>query len=283
MHRRRKPSNLNLIADPRGGGAHALTRRLTLLPTVRISAMASAAVLVLAKEVAGLGDVPMGPERAAACNRPRRQCWDALASIQRSLRPFMSAPFGSLTDGWQKDHATEVRDCCEDLRGILGKLQDHDRGSGDSQWASTEYGVLLEEIDLLSSQAGRLLGLKEVPAEITTGPESVSVMDPLSKGFADASAETAGTLSQYSDGDNSCASPFGGSALDLGAVEAATDSSDAGDTAAAQKPTQLAARRPVRLSVEDLHDEYPHCKWAVDGHCENGCTVGGCALMVEAW
>mmetsp|Transcript_33733 Transcript_33733/g.96916 ORF Transcript_33733/g.96916 Transcript_33733/m.96916 type:complete len:232 (-) Transcript_33733:210-905(-) len=231
--------------------------------------MSSAAVLVLAKEVAALADVPLGPERAAACNRPRRQCWDALASIQRSLRPLTGATSAPLS-GWERDQAIEARDCIEDLRAVLLNLQAHDSKSGDSHWASTEYVVLLDEIELLNAQSCKLLGVKVEPMHVLEeAPEATApVFEAASaKDFADVSAST--KASSFSEGTSEAAG-------------VATDDVPA-DSGARSGATDVATRRPVRLSVEELHEEYHLCKFAVDGTCANGCTVGGCALMVEAW
>lgn len=209
--------------------------------------MSTAAILLLTKEVAGLSDIPAGPVRAAACARPRRRCWEALARIQRSLRALSGV---QIAEGWQHDQAREASDCCSDLLELVQTLQDHDRESGESHWAATDYAALLDEVQLQLAAARQLLGEDGADGELSA-PTA-----PLMKLFAKVDS----IVSEASSGDS------------------------------ASEPTATpkeVVRKPVRLSIEELQDEYPHCEWAVNGTCNEGCTVGGCKehahLAVEAW
>mmetsp|Transcript_175021 Transcript_175021/g.561245 ORF Transcript_175021/g.561245 Transcript_175021/m.561245 type:complete len:214 (-) Transcript_175021:238-879(-) len=213
--------------------------------------MSTAAILLLTKEVAGLSDIAAGPVRAAACARPRRRCWEALARIQRSLRPLSGV---QIAKGWQHDQAREASDCCSDLLELVQRLQDHDRESGESHWAATDYAALLDEVQLQLAAARQLLG------EDDAGGELAAPTAPLMKLFAkfDSIVSEASALSPSGDAD----------------------------TEPSATPKEV-VRKPVRLSIEELQDEYPHCEWAVNGTCNEGCTVGGCKehahLAVEAW
>lgn len=237
--------------------------------------MSSAAVLLITKDVAGLEDIPAGPERAAACNRPRRQCWDVLATVQRSLNPLPVA--AAHLDGWQRDQAQEAVDCCQDLRDVMAVLQGHDRASGDSHWALTEYSALLDEVERLRSLANRILGKEgEIDVDELT-PIGGNKSDPTEKAIPVKSMSKF-TLTTEAESPRSMASspnssPRGGSDI---------SGSLAQDAAVEATPPIRIARKPIRLRVEDLHEEYPHCEWATNGTCDYGCTVGGCHFKVEA-
>mmetsp|Transcript_134750 Transcript_134750/g.336265 ORF Transcript_134750/g.336265 Transcript_134750/m.336265 type:complete len:218 (-) Transcript_134750:432-1085(-) len=217
--------------------------------------MSSAAVLLLAKEVAALKDIPAGPARAAACSRPRRRSWDVLASIQRSLR--LLGPVA--TEGWQRGQAQEALDCCDELRDVLRMLQDFELASGNSHWAATEYDVLFQEVELQVAQARTVLG-----EDVATAADEIALF---TEGASPASMEMRCSSMQS-----------------LGAVSTCPST---GSHAAQQKQQQQqedAALKPVRLTTEELQEEYPHCEWALNGTCQAGCTVGGCRLdLVEAW
>mmetsp|Transcript_99060 Transcript_99060/g.212202 ORF Transcript_99060/g.212202 Transcript_99060/m.212202 type:complete len:208 (-) Transcript_99060:75-698(-) len=206
----------------------------------------ASAVKALAEEVKGLANLPAGPERAAACTRPRRRCWEVLATVQSSVIQLSSQAAASA--GMNRCKAEDALQLLEELRALLEKLHALDKESCASSWALTEYIALVDEIKLARVEAGRL------GASVTS----------------DQAAGSQPPLAMYSTLEDEEVSAIAAAAAV--SVERPVRSPEKG--------------HPVRLSPEDLHDDFHDhpCGWTVDGVCSAGCTVSGCkARTVEAW
>lgn len=251
--------------------------------------MASAALLMLTKEVTAVNGLPAGAERKAACARPRRRFWDTIASIQASLGPLDDLNDSEGASVWQHDRAREAVDCCTELLEVLADLETCEKDScvvTPGRWASTEYVALADEISLQLRRAERILGLFEEDAPAEGQPEE-----------AESSAAT-----RMADGippgcpgetcDHFEPRPRAGSSLSASeeAGPRPRIGSGGGEKGRRQRAGsgEKARRTPVRLTMDQLHDleddDFHRCQHAANGICEKGCTVGGCEVnVVEAW
>lgn len=241
---------------------------------------------MLSKEVANLRSLPAGPKRKAACAKPRRLSWDAVASIQASLMPLDDLSEG--THLWQQSRAREAFDCCTDLTEILSTVQACERETMESTWALTEYAVLSEEIEAQLAKAQRILSLFEGSEE--EDQEEVSEQVGKADSFNPPTESTRASLDTV---DDLGASPD----VNLSSIPAGCPGATGcshfepkGSRSASKSSccsSAVQVHQPVRLRVEDLddlEDDYYACKHAQNGMCEAGCTVGGCqAALVEAW
>mmetsp|Transcript_22550 Transcript_22550/g.59539 ORF Transcript_22550/g.59539 Transcript_22550/m.59539 type:complete len:237 (-) Transcript_22550:170-880(-) len=236
--------------------------------------MASAALLMLQKEVAVLRALPAGPQRKADCARPRRRFWDTIASIQVSLT-VVDTSSGRPSD-WQLDRAREARECCTELMEVLAILEACERENCESHWASTEYSALGAEISRQLAGSERVLGLPG----------------------ADAADGLPGEQPRLEEEERSALASTVASASDLGSADSLDPARCIGPSCGHYEPRPSSkpaghggqARAPVRLRAADLgglsasEDEMDHCKHFTAGICKMGCSVGGCqGAMVEAW
>lgn len=169
---------------------------------------------------------------------------------------------------WQTGQAQEAMECCRELRDILSMLQDRDRESCDSHWASTEYAVLLDEISAQEACIERLFGTsQEESAEEVSKQRSGDITTPTTTASPMGATSSMASLLE-----------------EVAKLDPIEEALSCPDKAISPKPCSKEMRIPVRLTVEDLEDDYHSCEWATDGICKAGCTVGGCrAHMVEAW